>query len=468
VSPQGSIRSGGVAGDFFTRVIDAIWIVVALWIALRLYPQGWQLQDSVAAAAAATLFHLVAHAQGLYRLDRSALLLVAVRRVWLSWAITLACLLLFAFTAKSSEQYSRFISITWCVLAPSFLTGWRLAVYVIVRELHARGYDTRRVVIAGVSDVGKRLAQHITAAPSLGLRVSGFYDDRRPDRLGLCDARNGQFCGRFDDLVIDAHRKRVDTVFIALPPHAEPRIRELYHRLSDTTVSVYLAYDLGGFGVTWGRWTTVGDVPVMSIVENPFRGADGWIKRLEDVCLASVLLIAAAIPMAIIAAAVKLGSPGPVFFKQRRYGLNGEEIRVLKFRSMTVLEDGAQVVQASQTDYRVTRVGAFLRRTSLDEIPQLLQVLTGKMSLIGPRPHAVAHNEQYRGLIRGYMLRHKVKPGITGWAQVNGWRGQTDTLEKMQRRVEYDLAYIRNWALSLDLKILLLTCLIVIRGKNAY
>jgi putative colanic acid biosynthesis UDP-glucose lipid carrier transferase len=172
--------------------------------------------------------------------------------------------------------------------------------------------------------------------------------------------------------------------------------------------------------------------------------------------------------MGLIALAVKLTSPGPVLFRQRRYGLDGEEIRVLKFRTMTVAEDGDRVVQATRNDQRITRVGAFLRRTSLDEIPQLLQVLTGQMSIVGPRPHAVAHNEHYRGLIRGYMLRHKVKPGITGWAQVNGWRGQTDTLEKMQRRVEYDLAYIQNWAVGLDLKILMLTFVAVLRRENAY
>jgi putative colanic acid biosynthesis UDP-glucose lipid carrier transferase len=189
---------------------------------------------------------------------------------------------------------------------------------------------------------------------------------------------------------------------------------------------------------------------------------------VEDLVLGSLIMLLIALPMLVIALAIKLSSRGPVFFRQRRYGLNGEELRVLKFRTMTVMEDGVEVKQAVKDDERVTRLGAFLRRTSLDEIPQFIQVLIGDMSIVGPRPHAVSHNEQYRSLIPGYMLRHKVKPGITGWAQVNGWRGETDTLEKMTKRVEYDLIYIRDWELWVDLKIIAMTVFGVLRGKNAY
>jgi putative colanic acid biosynthesis UDP-glucose lipid carrier transferase len=206
----------------------------------------------------------------------------------------------------------------------------------------------------------------------------------------------------------------------------------------------------------------------VSIVENPFYGVDGLAKRIEDLVLGSIIMAVISVPMLLIALGVKLSSPGPVFFRQRRYGLNGEELRVLKYRTMSVMEDGESIVQATKGDSRVTPFGALLRRTSLDELPQFIQVLTGEMSIVGPRPHAVAHNEHYRSLIQGYMLRHKVKPGITGWAQVNGWRGETDTLEKMEKRIEYDLAYIRDWALGFDLKIIYLTVLGVVRGKNAY
>jgi putative colanic acid biosynthesis UDP-glucose lipid carrier transferase len=274
--------------------------------------------------------------------------------------------------------------------------------------------------------------------------------------------------GDLDKLVAEARHGAIDVVYIALPLRAEPRINAIIRRLQDTTASVYLAYDFGGFDVLRAQWGQVGNVPVMSVVENPFHGIDGVAKRLEDLVLGSLIMLMIALPMLLVALAVKLTSRGPVFFKQRRYGLNGEEIRVLKFRTMTVMEDGPEVKQAQKNDQRVTKVGAVLRRTSLDELPQFIQVLTGEMSIVGPRPHAVVHNEQYRALIQGYMLRHKVKPGITGWAQVNGWRGETDTLEKMEKRVEYDLAYIRDWALLMDLKIILMTILGAFRGKNAY
>jgi putative colanic acid biosynthesis UDP-glucose lipid carrier transferase len=195
---------------------------------------------------------------------------------------------------------------------------------------------------------------------------------------------------------------------------------------------------------------------------------NGWLKRAEDLILGVAILAVAAIPMLLIACAVKWTSKGSILFKQRRYGLNGKVVYVWKFRTMTVSDDGETVMQAKKGDSRLTPIGAFLRRTSLDELPQFFNVLQGTMSIVGPRPHAVAHNEQYRWLIPGYMLRHKVKPGITGWAQVNGWRGETDTLEKMEKRVECDLEYMRNWSLWLDIKIVALTIFKGFYSKNAY
>jgi putative colanic acid biosynthesis UDP-glucose lipid carrier transferase len=231
---------------------------------------------------------------------------------------------------------------------------------------------------------------------------------------------------------------------------------------------VYLAADFFVFDLLHARWVTLGGVPTMSLHETPFYGVDGWLKRLEDIVVGSLILLIIAIPMLIIALCVKLTSPGPALFRQRRYGLNGEVIDVLKFRSMSVTEDGAEIKQATKDDPRITRFGAFLRRTNLDELPQFLNVMAGSMSIVGPRPHAVAHNELYRKKVRGYMLRHKVKPGITGWAQVNGWRGETDTLEKMEKRVEHDLDYIRNWSLLWDLQIIFMTVFGSGARKNAY
>ncbi|MFO0261125.1 MAG: undecaprenyl-phosphate glucose phosphotransferase, partial [Planctomycetota bacterium] len=257
-------------------------------------------------------------------------------------------------------------------------------------------------------------------------------------------------------------------VFVTLPMRAEEPIRDIVSRLADTTASVYIVPDLFVFQLLHSRWTDIQGIPVVSIYENPLYGVDGLVKRLCDVALATIGLLVLALPLLAIAAAIKLTSRGPVFFKQRRYGLDGREILVWKFRSMKVQENGPQVVQAQKNDPRLTSIGGFLRKTSLDELPQLFNVLGGSMSLVGPRPHASAHNEYYRKQIDGYMLRHKVKPGITGLAQVNGCRGETEQLEKMERRVHFDHKYIREWSLWLDLQILWKTFAVVLSRQNAY
>ena len=257
-------------------------------------------------------------------------------------------------------------------------------------------------------------------------------------------------------------------IYITFPMRAEDRIKEVLERLSDTTASVYLAPDFFVFELLHSRWTNIGGLPVVSVFENPFYGVDGLMKRVADVCLAALFLFLAAVPMLAIAAAIKLTSRGPVFFRQERYGLDGKRIMVWKFRTMRVCELGEQVVQATKNDPRVTPIGSLLRRTSLDEVPQLFNVLDGSMSLVGPRPHASTHNEAYRRLIQGYMLRHKVKPGITGWAQVNGLRGETTTLDKMEARIQFDLDYLRNWSVWLDLWIILKTIRVILTRENAF
>jgi putative colanic acid biosynthesis UDP-glucose lipid carrier transferase len=249
---------------------------------------------------------------------------------------------------------------------------------------------------------------------------------------------------------------------------SQPRVRRLLEELHDTTASIYFVPDMMLFDLIQARVDAIGGLPVLAVCESPFYGWNAVVKRISDLVLASLILLLAAPLMLALAVLIRLESPGPVLFRQRRYGLDGREIIVYKFRSMTVLEDGAVVRQATRDDKRVTRLGAFLRASSLDELPQFINVLQGRMSVVGPRPHAIAHNEMYRKRIRGYMIRHKVRPGITGLAQVNGLRGETDTLEKMEARIEQDLAYLRNWSLLLDLKIVALTALVVLGRRNAY
>jgi putative colanic acid biosysnthesis UDP-glucose lipid carrier transferase len=466
--PHGMIRPYQTEVDFAARLADMLWIPVALWICTVVLGEPWSNSESLVAAAASLLFYLSGEASGVYRPQRGEPMREEISRLVMSWFGVVMVLLLAGFWTKTSALYSRKLMTAWALFAPAVLWSCRLGMRVVLQEARVRGYNSRIAAIVGVSAVGEQLADRIANSPWMGIRLAGFFDDRGIARLEAQDFSQVEVKGGFDALVEKARSREIDMVYIALPPRAEPRINQLIRRLSDTTVSVYLAYDFGGYDLLRARWSAVGDVPVMSVVENPFYGVDGVIKRIEDIVIGTVILTVISIPMLLIAAAVKLSSSGPVFFRQRRYGLNGEEIRVLKFRTMTVCEDGDKVVQATRNDQRITAVGAFLRRTSLDELPQFLQVITGTMSIVGPRPHAVAHNEQYRSLIKGYMRRHKVKPGITGWAQVHGWRGETDTVEKMEKRVQYDLDYIRSWNLKLDLKIIFMTVWTVLRGRNAY
>jgi putative colanic acid biosynthesis UDP-glucose lipid carrier transferase len=465
---RGFIRPHEAKLDFLTRTADAVWIGVALYWACTVYPETWDNRHGTAAAVAIVFFYLSAQARGLYRPWRAEPMKNEVVRVFTSWMFVVPLVLLAGFLSKTSQDYSRLVMTAWFVSAPLLIASWRAALRLVLHEARSRGHNTRTVAIVGASPLGEDLARTMCSSSWMGMQLQGFYDDRHISRVHPIDPAISTVVGDLDDLVRAAKSGTVDVVYIALPLRAEPRINAIIRRLADTTASVYLAYDFGGFDVLRAQWTSVGNVPVVSIVENPFYGVDGLAKRIEDLVVGSLIMAVIALPMLLIAIGVKLSSPGPVFFRQRRYGLNGDELRVLKFRTMTVMEDGATVVQATKNDVRVTPFGSLLRRTSLDELPQFIQVITGEMSIVGPRPHAVAHNEHYRSLIQGYMLRHKVKPGITGWAQVNGWRGETDTLEKMEKRVEYDLAYIRDWALGFDLKIIFLTILGAIRGKNAY
>jgi putative colanic acid biosynthesis UDP-glucose lipid carrier transferase len=324
----------------------------------------------------------------------------------------------------------------------------------------------KTAVIAGANELGRKLAARLRADPLLGIRFAGYFDDRAPGRLQSIVPREN--LGSLTALADYARANPIDVIYIALPMASQPRILKLLEDLRDTTTSIYFVPDIFVADLIQARVGSIGGLPVVAVCESPFYGFNGVVKRISDFVLAAIILLLVSPLMIAIAAGVKLSSRGPVLFKQRRYGLDGKRIVVYKFRSMSVTEDGDMVRQATRDDTRVTKFGGFLRRTSLDELPQFINVLQGRMSIVGPRPHAVAHNEMYRKLIRGYMIRHKVKPGITGLAQVNGLRGETQTVEKMKARIDYDLSYLRNWSLLLDLQIILKTIVVVLQKQNAY
>jgi len=451
------------------RLVDFVLMYAALWLPTYARDEAWDQKSWTAATIAAVLFMLIGQSLRLYESARGIPLKSQLMRIWAGWFVGVVPVLLFLlFISKQSEEYSRITVSTWFVLAPLLIAIWRTATTLVLRELRTHGYNTRAAAIVGMTELGERLALQIRAVPSLGLEVHGFYDDRTEDRCHPIAESLGQRAGSLSDVVDAARTGDIDLIYIAFPLRAEPRIAELLRQLSDTTASVYLAADFFAFDLLHARWGTLGGVPTVSLHETPFYGVDGWLKRLEDIVLGSLILLIIAIPMLVIGICVRLTSSGPALFRQRRYGLNGEVIHVLKFRSMTVTEDGAEIKQATAGDARVTKLGAFLRRTNLDELPQFLNVIEGTMSIVGPRPHAVVHNELYRSQIQGYMLRHKVKPGITGWAQVNGWRGETDTLDKMVKRIEHDLDYIRSWSLLWDLQIIFMTVFGSGARRNAY
>jgi putative colanic acid biosynthesis UDP-glucose lipid carrier transferase len=382
------------------------------------------------------------------------------------WLLVVGLLLLLGWATRTLDVFDRRVVSAWVVATPAALVAAHSMLPLALARLLTAGGARRIAVVAGGGAMARRLAQDIGRSPQLGIRVAGWFDDRAPSRLGIA-AGDGRL-GGLDQLADYARSHHVGIIYVNLPMTSQPRIRKLLDDLRDTTASIYFVPDLFMFDLIQARVDAVGGIPVLAVCETPFHGINRIVKRVSDLVLASAILVAIAPLMLAIAIAIRLSSPGPVLFRQRRYGLDGAEIVVYKFRTMTVCEDGGEIRQATRNDPRVTPLGAFLRRSSLDELPQFINVLQGRMSVVGPRPHAVAHNEMYRKLISGYMLRHKVKPGITGWAQVNGHRGETATLDRMQARLDYDLAYLRNWSLRLDLRIVLKTVFVVWQKQNAY
>ena len=465
---HGLLRSFSAHISFIQRMVDGLLITGIYCAALSLHGEVLSADHLLAAMSAVLIFLIYAEMYGLYKSWRLSPQFDEVRSLLSVWIMVAGTLLMVAFATKTSEIFSRFVVIVWFVAAPLVLTGIRFTVRTVLSRVRRHGANTRSVAIVGNNSIGHRLIKHFDATPWAGLVVKGFYDARRTETSSVEVDGETYSLNTLDVLLQQARSGEIDSVYVALPLSSERIIEEVVNKLADSTASVYVVPDSFASELMQARWIDFGGMPMLSVHETPFYGLHGWLKRAEDIVLSSLILLLISPLMLGIAVAVKATSPGNVLFKQRRYGLNGAVVEVWKFRSMTVCEDGENLQQAKKGDARITPLGAILRRTSLDELPQFFNVLQGSMSVVGPRPHAVTHNEQYRQLIKGYMLRHKVKPGITGWAQINGWRGETDTLNKMKKRVEFDMAYIQNWTLWFDLKIVFHTMFRGFVGKNAY
>ena len=383
-----------------------------------------------------------------------------------SWISLLFILALCAYATRSFYLFEGNALLGWALVAPVVQVLACGLGQQISRRRSARPQARRRAVIVGAGRLGIRVSRAISASPADGVDFIGFFDDRTDERVD--EPEGVKKLGGLASVASYVIENGISEVYITLPLGSQPRIVALLEQIQGTTASLFFVPDVFGISIIQGRLQDINGIPVVGICETPFTGTNELLKRVSDIVLASIILVLITPVLIAVAIGVKLSSPGPVIFKQRRNGLAGEEIIVYKFRSMRALDNGEVVMQATRDDPRITRFGAFIRRTSLDELPQFINVLQGRMSIVGPRPHAVAHNEEYRRLIKAYMVRHKVKPGITGWAQVNGLRGETDTIEKMQARVEYDLEYLRNWSLVFDLQIIARTVRLVFFDRKAF
>ena len=419
----------------------------------------------------AIAFAVLAESFGCYDLDAQFSLRVAWQRILTSWLAAALFMMTLGFILRASDVVSRSWAGGWFVAGGGVLLVSRAASTFMVRRLKSRGTFNQRVAIFGAGAQGLRFAEYVQSQDRLTISLIGFFDDRRDGRVPS-SAANVPLLGNLSALVSMIRDGKVDQVVVALPWSAEVRLQQIVSRLALTPVKIRLAPDLASFAFARRPIVVLGDIPMLTLFERPISGIDAVIKLAEDKVLGGLILIVIAPLLLLIAIAIKLDSNGPVFFRQPREGFNNRPFRVFKFRSM--YHDRSEfdaISQASRDDARVTRVGRLLRRSSLDELPQLFNVMRGEMSLVGPRPHAAstrAGGRLFSDVVVSYAARHKVKPGITGWAQVCGWRGETDTEDKLVKRLEHDLYYIENWTIWFDLYILFRTVGSVLLPKNAF
>ena len=445
MSEQKNVRSAGYIRpyssvlDFLFRCSDGVLVFYTLYgcTLLRGMPTARHVYYILLGVAAVLFFLVSAEMNGLYRIWRGNTYFRELQLLIRTWLWVLPAILLALYALKATQLYSRQVLTIWFLATPLVLGLWRFLLRAALGQLRARGYNSRRAAIVGGGALAEEVAALLREDERVGFRFLGYFSDRA-EADGAAGA-SGERAGTLEALEALARQGEVDHVYVITSMTREDTIRQLISDFSDTPVKLFLVPGLWVFDLLQARWSQLGDLPIINVYDAPTHGVNSWVKRLFDVGVGALLLLAASPFMLALALLIKVTTGGPVLFPQRRYGLDGQEFRMWKFRTMNASDDGVSVPQAGPNDARVTPVGRWLRRSSLDELPQLINVLAGSMSLVGPRPHAVAHNAEYRRLIPGYMLRHRIKPGITGLAQVRGLRGPTETLDKMEQRVASDL-----------------------------
>ncbi|HHQ6617552.1 TPA: undecaprenyl-phosphate glucose phosphotransferase [Serratia fonticola] len=459
---RGALQSNASVTSMIQRFSDISIISFGLYLSCMLSGDIYDIYHWLIILVSIVIFQMIGGMTEFYRSWRGVRAITEIQLIIKNWSLSL--LLTVGIVAFSRAFDSDFVVyFQWYVFVCIGLIFSRAAIRLFLRHMRNLGYNTRNVAIMGSMPIGIKLAETLRDTSWMGFKVLGFYDNDCLDCINSIIR-----CGDLKKLIIDAKAGKIDRIYIAMPMEKEQIIKDMVFELSDTTCSVMLIPDIFTFNILQSRNEEINGIPVVSLFDTPMSGINRIVKRFEDIVFSILILTFISPVLLVISLMVKATSDGPIIFKQKRYGMDGKAIAVWKFRSMSVMENGNEIIQAKKGDARLTKIGAFLRKTSLDELPQFFNVLKGDMSIVGPRPHAVYHNEQYRKLIKGYMLRHKMKPGITGWAQINGWRGETDTLEKMERRVEFDLDYINNWSIWFDLKIIFLTIFKGFINKAAY
>ena len=444
------------------RFSDIVLIFTSLYAICLLNNVQFEIKYLLFSLIVLVIFQMVGGITDFYRSWRGVKISAELKLILKNWSLSYV-LALGIISLIHDFDLNITVAVIWYIIVSIGFVLCRTLIRLGAGMLRRLGYNTRRVAVVGSLPAGINLLKGFAEEPWMGFIVLGYYNSEV-----LTNVVDINYCGNLDELIVDARNGKIDRIYIAMNMQEEAKIKNIVQQLTDTTCSVLLIPDIFTFNILQARTEEINGVPVVPLFDTPLSGINMIFKRLEDIIVSSIILVLISPVLLVISIAVKFSSPGPVLFRQIRYGMDGKPIRVWKFRSMRVMENDNIVVQAKKNDVRVTKVGKFLRSTSLDELPQFFNVWCVQMSVVGPRPHAVAHNEQYRALIQGYMLRHKVKPGITGLAQINGWRGETDTLEKMEKRIEYDLLYIRSWSIWLDLKIIFLTVFKGFINKAAY
>lgn len=467
--PKGLLKEYSRTLSMMVRIVDIMMVMMAAYFAYYERFREWLLSPPYLAAIAISIvtIPIVFSFCKVYASIRGE---GFIKHIFaLTQAVFLMGMVLagLSFFTKSGDVYSRTWFVMWMMFAWFLLVLCRLALLLFLRFMRSKGLNERTVVIIGASVLGIKLAETVQQALWTGFRIVAFMDDDASHKpKSLCHIPVIQVPDSLSDYLAT---HKIDEIWLALPLAAESRVKKILYELRNHTITTRFVLDIFGLDLLNHSITEIAGMPVLNIRSTPMVGTNRLVKAIEDRLISALILLLIAPLFLLIAVGVKLSSKGPVFFKQKRLGWDGRIIEVYKFRSMIMhIEKNNEVQQATLDDSRVTAFGRFLRRSSLDELPQFLNVLQGRMSIVGPRPHALAHNELYKDMIHTYMQRHRVKPGITGWAQVNGWRGETDTLLKMKKRVECDLYYINNWSLSFDLKIIFLTLFRGFINRNAY